>query len=153
MYRPISKINTYISNVHEVCNTFVIIYQYFEILSWDMTRSMHWQAIIFLITSLNSTLENGDHSEQGLAGTLLSNCELIWWFWAELNILWSACQRSSSLIYSCLLYWRTLIANKLYFLIQFIKSQDFLFFEAISWIFSSKNNYFVWCYTYCSTTI
>ena len=101
------------------------------------------EMLYFLMVSLNFSLENKDHSNIDFIGTLSSKCTLIWQSWAELNVWWSACQRSSSLIYRHLLNYRASIASSLHFLIQFMRSQGLLFFDTISWILSSKKNLLV----------
>ena len=67
----------------------------------------------------------------------------IWQFWAELKELWSAFQRSSSLIQEQLLYWMALIARSFLFLIQFMSSYRPHFLLAISLILVSKKLHFI----------
>ena len=68
---------------------------------------------------------------------------LTWWFWAELNNLWRASHKLSSLIYSWLLNCIALVAGRLLFLTQFMSSQGPHFLLAISLIFPLKKFCFV----------
>ena len=42
--------------------------------------------LYFLMTFLNSSLENGGHSDMDFIGILSSKCDLIWQSWTKLSI-------------------------------------------------------------------
>ena len=70
-----------------------------------------------MIELLYSSLENSVYFITGFFGISSNKSGLIWWFCAELNDEWRACQRSSSSRQGWLLYWIALIAGSLCFLI------------------------------------
>ena len=45
----------------------------------------------FLIASMNSTLKKVSYLDRGFKRILSNNCMLIFQFWAELKVWWSAC--------------------------------------------------------------
>ena len=92
----------------------------------------------FLIALLSSLLEKRTHVITFLSGSSSKSCRSIWQFWAELKDMWSALNRSSSLLYEQLLYQMALTTRSLYLLTQFMSSQGSYFLLDISWIFESK---------------
>jgi len=68
---------------------------------------------------------------------------LTWQSWAELNDLWRASYKLSSLIYSWLLKYIALVARRFFFLTQFMSSQELHFLLVILLIFLLKNFYFI----------
>jgi len=97
----------------------------------------------FLMTFLNSSLENGCHSNMYFIEISSSKYKLIWWSWTELNVWWSTYQRSLSSIYGHSLNYRASMTGSLYSLIQFMRFQGFLFFNTISWISLSKDDFLI----------
>jgi len=91
----------------------------------------------FLIVSLNSNFKKGGYLAWGYNSNLSRSNILTWQCWAELNIECKACYKLSNLMHGLLLKTIVSDARSFYFLTQFISSQDFLFFEAISLL---KNN-------------
>ena len=95
--------------------------------------------LYFVIELLTSWTEKSVQIVVVLDWVLSNMLWLIWWLCAELNNKWRAYHRSSSSIYSWPLYWIASITESLYFLTQFISSQELWFIDAISWILLSKN--------------
>lgn len=91
--------------------------------------------LYLLMVFLNSSFKKGGHSILGFIEISFNKYVFIWQSCTELNVWWSACHRSSSLIQEYSLYYRAFIAGKLHFM----RSQGLLFSDAISWIFSSRN--------------
>ena len=99
--------------------------------------------LYFLIEFLNSLFKKFSYSDKNFKGISSNGHIFTWQFCAKLNVWWSACYKSSSLVEGYLLYWRALVAGSLYFLTQFMRFQNLLFLNAISWIFSLKKMYLI----------
>ena len=76
------------------------------------------EKLLYLLMALISfAFEKEAQLITSLSGISFKKWVSIWQFWAELKELWSAFQRSSSLIQEQLLYWIALIAGSFLFLI------------------------------------
>ena len=125
-------------------SSLIIALKYFhKIQSSPEVDKLLYLAIVFL----NSSLEKSSHSKVCFDRISFNRLELIWWFYAKLNIWYNTCQRLLISIQGCLLNYSALIASNLCFLTQFTRSHGLQFFKAISWILSSKNKYFIFLTT------
>ena len=97
----------------------------------------------FQVCQLVLAWKKNSHSFVGFLGissrTWISTSRI----WAELKELCRAFQRSLSSIHRYSSYWIALIIESLHFLTQLISSYGLHFLFAISWILSSKKEYFV----------
>ena len=103
-----------------------------------MSKLLH-----FSIVLMNSSFENKFHFVISLQGIFMSNWGYVWWSWAKLNDRWRACHKLLILVQGLPLNWIASIAGSLYFLTQFMSSQDLLFLFVISWIFELNKFHFV----------
>ena len=95
----------------------------------------------FLITSISLILENEFYSVIGLSVILSRKWVSTSLSWAELNYLWRAFQRSSSLIHRHPSYWMASTAGSSHFLTQFISFYESHFLFVVSSIFSLKKKH------------
>jgi len=92
---------------------------------------------------MNSSSENGGQLADHLSGISSKISMLTCQFWAMLKVKCRACQRLLISRQGQLLYLTALTAGSLHFLTQFMSFHSPPFLFEISWIFWSKNNYFV----------
>jgi len=92
----------------------------------------------FLIAFLNFFFEKEGYYNTDFVGISFKKLRLIWWSWTELNVWWRTCYKSTSSIHSCLLYWKTLMADNLCFLTHSWSSMIFCFLTQFFVFFLSK---------------
>ena len=77
----------------------------FLICHHDNLSGLEVESLLYLsIAKRNSCFEKGDHSEEGLSGISSIRVLSSYWYCAELNVSWRACQKSLILRYRLLLY-------------------------------------------------
>ena len=91
-------------------------------------------------THLNSSLENGAHSDVGLFPNSLRMSVSTWCRSAVLKVVWRAPHKLSGVRHSWLLNLIASTAGSLCLLTQFINSHGLRLLFTTSWIFKSKND-------------
>ena len=114
----------------------------------NLSSSEVEELLYLLMASMISAFEKRGHLVTSLSEILFKRLGSIYWFWAELNKLWSVFQSFSSLIHRQPLYWMALITESFLFLTKFISSKFISshgphFLLAISSIFLSKKLCFI----------
>ena len=61
MQRPISKVDTYVSNIDEIRDIFIVSYQNFEMTLGNIIRFWSGGTAAFFMELINSVLENIAH--------------------------------------------------------------------------------------------
>jgi len=109
-----------------------------------------------LIVLKSSFFEKGAYVIVSLLKISSNRQILTWQSWAELNDLWRASYKLSSLIYSWLLKYIALVARRFFFLTQFMSFQELHFLLVILLIFLLKifiSSFWLFSWTFSSLQV